>query len=266
MQDLTRDSVLIQTGASHDSLASPPPVFVEVRPSRDSSSPENIYARNYTRDAIPDWYFISILLILAVVAWLSIVYAKFINSTWVASYNFQAASKTFKDRGVVQKRFGFGLDLIYLVNASLFIFVLNRFGFPVLSHLEGPVFVIQAFVALSLLVFLRITVMRIIGFIFERSELFLEFLYHFFIYNKVIGLVLIPFLLAIPYTHGILQEIIIYTGVSAAIAVYIMRLFRVAVYVFKHVVLIFYLILYLCILEILPVLVIIKLVISLAQV
>lgn len=266
MQDLTRDSLNIQTGTSQDTLAVLPPVFIEVRPSRDSTSPENIYARNFKRDAIPDWYFISILLILTVVAWLSIVYTKFFNSIWVASYNYQMASKTFKDRGVVQKRLGLGLDLIYLVNASLFLYVLNRFWIPVFSDIGGLLFVIQAFAGLSFLVFLRIVVMRIIGSIFVRSDLFLEFLYHFFIYNKVIGLVVIPFLLAIPYTQGILQEIIIYTGATAVIAVYLMRLFRVAVYVFKNVVLIFYLILYLCLLEILPVLVIIKLVISLAQV
>ncbi len=63
-----------------------------------------------------------------------------------------------------------------------------------------------------------------------------------------------------------MQQVLIFSGVSLVIAVYLIRLFRVIIYVIKNVVLFFYLILYLCTLEILPLLVVIKVLLSLAQV
>jgi hypothetical protein len=266
MQDQIRDSLLIHKGIAYDSINSTQPVFIETRPSAQSSSIENLYSTDLSKTSIPDWYFLIILLIIAGIAWARIVYGKFLYSIWFSSYSYQNASKVYKEQSVVQKRFGVGLDFLYLVNASLFIYQLNRFFSPVIFKSDDIVFVLQVFLVLCFLVFVRIFVMRLTAYIFERSELFLEFLYHFFIFNKVLGMVLIPFLIAIPYTQGKLQEILIYTGISIVFTIQFFRLFRVAVYVLKNVVLFFYLILYLCILEILPVLVVIKLLLFLAQV
>jgi len=166
----------------------------------------------------------------------------------------------------MQKRVGLGLDLLYLVNASLFLYLINQYFSFLIDDLHAYQFVLFSFAILSILILIRLLIMRLTAIIFERSELFLGFLYHYFIYSKVIGMVLIPFLIAIPYTSGNLQEVIVYTGIVMILAVQFIRLIRASVYVLKNVIFLFYLILYLCVLEILPVLVVIKLLLSLAQV
>jgi hypothetical protein len=266
MQDQIRDSIYTSEGFSGDSMKLNPQVFIETRSDGSSNFGESFYSKEITRSPFPDWYFILILLILVGIAWLRIVYGKFLNLVFVSAFSFQTAAKTYKEQSVVQRRFGLGLDFLYLISGSLFLFLLNNYLKPGVFQSDGIFIVFQAFTFLFCLILLRIIVMRITAFVFERNELFKGFLYHFFIYNKVIGLILLPFLVAIPYTSGSLQQGLIYSGVSLVIVVYIIRLFRAIVYVIKNVVLFFYLILYLCTLEILPLVVVIKVLLSLAQV
>jgi hypothetical protein len=266
MQDQVRDSLVAIEGIAYDSVILPKPLFLETRSYSSPGFRENLYSTNLTKDSIPDWYFIAILLVISGIAWARIGFGKFLNLVWISAYSYQIATKVYNEQSVVQKRFSLSLDLLYLINASLFLFLLNRYFAPVIFKTNDVVFVFQAFSGLSFLVLLRILVMRLTAYIFERSELFLGFLYHFFIFNKVLGMLLIPFLLAIPYTKGDVQEMLIYAGVSIVIMVYIFRLVRASVYVLKNVILLFYLILYLCILEILPLLVVFKLLLSLEKV
>jgi len=266
MQDQTRDSVSSGEVFTFDSVNLRQPVFIETKPFDSAGSGNNLYSKNLSKQTFPDWYFIVIIVLLSVIASARIIYGKFLYSVWVSAYSYQFATKTYKDRGVVQKRVGFGLDLLYLLNASLFIFLLNYHFSFLITELKDYEFILLVFSTLGLLVLVRISVMRITAYIFERSELFLGFLYHYFIFSKLLGMVLIPFLIAIPYTSGKLQEVIIYTGISMVFAIQFIRLIRATVYVLKNVIFLFYLILYLCVLEILPVLVVIKLLLSLAQV
>lgn len=258
MQDPIVDSVNAIDVTTYDPISLQKPVYIETKPSHTTEFTKGLYSTDITKESIPDWYFIVIIIILSALASARIFYGKFLHSVWVSFYSFQLAGKTNKDRGIVQRRFGIGLDLLYLVNASLFLYLLNSYFDPGIIETEGAWFVLLSFAVLTTLIFLRILTMRLISFLFQQSELFLGFLYHYFIFSKVTGMVLLPFLIAIPYTHGKIQEALIFTGISLIILIQIMRLFRVAFYVIKNVVLLYYLILYLCILEILPVLVIIK--------
>jgi len=266
MQDQIRDSVSSSKGFAFDSLSLQPQVFIETNISASALSENNLYSKNLEKQTTPDWYFIIIVVILSAVASIRIAYGKILHSIWVSAYSYQFATKTYKERGILQKRVGLSLDLLYLVNASLFIFLINQHFSFLLVDLQAYQFVFISFAILSILVLIRLSVMRLTALIFVRSELFLGFLYHYFIYSKVLGMVLIPFLIAIPYTNGNLQEVIIYTGISTILAVQLFRLIRASVYVLKNVIFLFYLILYLCVLEILPVLVVIKIILSLAQV
>jgi hypothetical protein len=266
MQEQISDSTFSPVGINKDSTISQALLYIESRQPSGFQFNPSLNSRNLSRDILPDWYFILILLVLTGIAWARIIYGKFLNSILISAFSYQSASKLYRERNVIQKRFSLGLDLLYLITASLFVFLLDHYFSPGLFESNEILFVIEVLLFLLFLILLRIIVMRLIAFIFRRTALFQEFLYHYFIFNKVTGMLLIPLLIAIPYTQGIIQEIIVYTGISAVLAMQIFRLYRVIIFVLKNVVLLFYLILYLCILEILPVLVVIKLLLSLAQV
>jgi len=264
MQDQPRDSTFSIVGLNADSIPVDQPVLFETQVSHSYFDKGDFRSSPIAEKIFPDWYFILLILILAGIAWARIAYGRFLNLIWISAYSFQFASKTQNEQSVVQKRFGLAMDLLYLINGSLFLFLLNFYFAPGFLPESGIIVVLISFLLLLSLLLFRVLVMRFTAYLFKRTELFKGFLYHFFIYNKVIGMVITPFLIAIPYAEGVLKETLIFTGIALIVLNQLMRLFRAAVYVFKNVILFFYLILYLCTLEILPLLVVIKVLLSLA--
>ncbi len=246
----------------HDSI--PPVSFIKEQKvpvilySNPTLSSANITTNNYMHD----WYFLIIVAVLIALAWIRIMYNKFLNSLFENSFNYVATSKTYNERTVIHKRVNLIFNLIYIVNGSLFLLLLSKF-FKWNIIISGDFKLFTSFIGLLLsLMLLRSILMRLIGYIFNRYSLFSEFIFHFFIYNKLLGIALTPFILFIPYTLGLPRIILIYTALFVVGIIYILKIIRVIIFSIKNVVLLFYLILYLCTLEILPVLVILKLIFS----
>jgi len=111
------------------------------------------------------------------------------------------------------------------------------------------------FFNLSLLVgvFLaRVMMVNLLGWLFNQLALWREYLYQTFIFNKLLGLVMLPVLLFVIYTRGVFQDVMIWIALGTIVAVLIMRSIRGMVYSFKKDISIFYMFLYLCALEIAP--------------
>ncbi len=104
---------------------------------------------------------------------------------------------------------------------------------------------------------------RVLGFIFEVKEAAREYAYNIVLFNKTIGLILFPVTLLLAYARQVPAEWLIWTGLVLWGLALLYRLVRLSFIGFSvRGVSIFYIILYLCTLEILPVLVIIKLLIK----
>ena len=111
------------------------------------------------------------------------------------------------------------------------------------------------FFNLALLVgifFGRIVFVNLTGFLFNRLKIFREYLYNTFIFNKLMGMAILPVLLFVVYTTGVLQEVFFWLAITIVTLVVFMRLIRSLVFSFKKDVSIFYMFLYLCALEIIP--------------
>lgn len=219
----------------------------------------------YGLDQIPDWFFYFLIALLLILAWIRIVYTKFLTEFLAAPINYQLSLRIHREAGIVRKRVGYTLNLIYLISGGLYLFLLcNFFGFYPYGF-EGKELLLFCGGILLALIVIRTGLMGITAIIFNQRALFYELAHHFYLYNKALGLILIPFLLLIPYTEEYIQQLFVYMSITVAGLVYIIRLIRIIIFIFRNVVLLFYLFLYLCILEILPVLVIIRLIMSLEQ-
>jgi hypothetical protein len=216
-------------------------------------------------EAISIWYFFILISLIIIVAWIKIIYTKFLNDFFTSALNYQIARKIYNETGIVRKRVGITLDILYLVSGSLFLFAVSEFFNITPFNFSGIRILYLSFIVLLSFIVFRLLIMRLVSVIFHQKRIISEFLHHFYLYNKILGLLLIPFLFLIPYTEGVLQQVSVYVGFILILAVYLYRVFRIIVFLFKNAVFIFYLILYLCVLEILPFLVIIKFLLSLEQ-
>ncbi len=231
---------------------------------KDTLSSHYPLSQNIQRELTPDWILFILIAILLVLAWIRLTYNKYIVSLLEASVNYQRSAQVYGDPGIVQKRIFLIFNFIYFITGGLYIFFLmNNFAWYPFELKDLWLFLADAGF-LAGLMFFRTIVLKLTGHIFNRYKLYNEYIFQSFLFNKITGIVLIPFIIGIAYTRGFPKEIIIYVSLFAVAGIFILRFARLLMFIFKNVVLLSYLILYLCTLEILPMLVIVKLILSLA--
>jgi hypothetical protein len=239
-------------------------VFATVKDQPDSLNTHFPLSENIHRNLTPDWILYILIGVFALLAWIRMVYNKYLVNLFEASFNYLRAVQVNNDPGIVQKRIFLLFNLVYIISGGLYMYqIFDHYSiYP--GGIEGfRLFLISTAFLTGLMLF-RVIILKLTAVIFNRTKLFNEYLFHQFLFNKINGIVLLPFILGIAYTKGIAVSIIIYLSYTAIAAVLVLRVTRLLIFIFKNVVLLFYMILYLCTLEILPVLVIVKLILSLA--
>jgi hypothetical protein len=202
----------------------------------------------------PAWIFLSFTLLLGFLAWIRLYYRNSLVQTVQASSNFQVAARMFKDNSLLQKQLDNILYVFYFLSTAFFLYMVEIKFHWLPYGLYG--FLLYGFNVLLLAgVFsVRIIAGNLGGFLFNRLEIFKEYAYNTFIFNKIIGISVLPFLLFAFYTTGLLQEIFQWMAIGDVIVLITMRIVRGIIFSYRKDISIIYMFLYLCALEITPLL------------
>ena len=201
----------------------------------------------------PAWYFIYLFILLGIYAWTSIYYGKVFVQTFQASINLKLTSRLFKSNNLLQTQLDRILYVFYVLSLAFMLYFLEL-RYEIRPYELQDVLLFLFNVALLALLFLgRMVLHNIAGFLFNQLKIVREYLYHIFLYNKLIGLVALPLMFLMVYTRGLLQELIIWTSYCILLAIFLLRLIRGLVFSYRKDVLNFYMFLYLCALEIAPI-------------
>ncbi len=204
------------------------------------------------------WYFYLLMILLIAYAVARAFLGRLLSSTFTAAISYNNAVSLFNDNSQLQRQRDSVLYGFYFLSLGFFLMLISNLQNWRPYDLEG----FSLFAFFTLLTFLvfytRRIILNLIGHVFFSLTLFREYLYHGYSYNKLLGIVLIPLNFAIVYTNGIIQKIVVIISVSALISVIIMKIFRGLLFSYKHNVFNFYLFLYLCALEIVPIFLIYK--------
>jgi hypothetical protein len=152
------------------------------------------------------------------------------------------------------------ISLLLLVN---YLLVFPLFIWQVMGHFGAVREGLTGFTMISVIILcvylVKIIATRILGNIFEVKEASSEYVYNILLFNKTIGLILFPVCLLLAYARQIPPEILIWAGIVSWCLILVYRLLRVILIGFSNSsVSFFYIILYLCTLEIIPFIVILK--------
>jgi hypothetical protein len=200
----------------------------------------------------PAWLFFLLFILLGIFAWIRIYYGSILEQTLQASVNFQVATRMFMDNSLLQKQLDNFLYLFYLLSTGFLVYIAEtRFQFFPYGITGVPLLLFNLLL-LAGLFFTRILLVNLAGLLFNRIRIFREYLYNAYIFNKLLGVTLLPLLLFIVYTTGVIGKVFQWATVTAVSVILIMRLIRGIVYSFKKDISIFYMFLYLCALEIVP--------------
>lgn len=215
--------------------------------------PEKKKTRDY-----PDWSIGVFILALIIFATVRIFFNKYLNQLFNAAFNYPTASRLFRERSLNILHGSIRLEILFYVIFSYFLFQAGiEFGYNYqLSTISTYLIILSAvviyFIGKRILYYM-------IGFFAEGLPATREYLFNSNQYYRVLGLVLLPVSLVINFATFPNMKFMFYIGIILILIVYLLLLLRGArILLMKHFS-ISYLILYLCTLEILPLVFVYKL-------
>jgi hypothetical protein len=212
-----------------------------------------------------DWLLGIFLLLVLLFVWIRIFYNKFFSSLGSALSSFQLSSKLFEEKNVLHQRVSIVLDFIYITVFSIFLFEYIEYTGEARAGMTGMRLFLLLLNIVLLYTISRVIVLRLTGSLFMSRRLFAEYIHNTFVVNKGMGIVLFPVIIMAQYLPFKIVPVIFILGIIVFVAAFLLKTLRAYQIIMRRDILLFYLILYLCTLEILPLLLGYKFAISLIQ-
>lgn len=213
---------------------------------------KRIYKRIKTR-ATNDWLLGFLIISIIILGWSKLFFNKYLNQIIQAVYNFRLANTLFRDKNAFLKRLNILLNIIFIINVSVFMTqIMNYYSFnPFKIH--TVYYLLFFLIVVPLIFFIKSIILTATGNLFLSTEIYREYIYNVYLINKNIGIYLLPIVLCILYINELIMPYFIIAGIGIIGYFYLIRIFRSIQIIFQKGVSKFYLFLYLCTLEILPV-------------
>jgi hypothetical protein len=148
------------------------------------------------------------------------------------------------------------LNIIFYVSGSIFIAQILLKFVPVLKDKNVLIIALYCFMGLFAINILNKIVNFLSAKVFRLDELRKEYNQNINFFNQSVGLILFPVTVLITYSG--LSQIAVYIGIISFFSSYILRIVRLMKINFVKQINIFYMFLYLCTFEIIPILYLIK--------
>lgn len=252
-----KDFFFVQVGSNK-------PVFIEtektvtLKPS-ESLNPIPISKETFAFDV---GFFILFGLVAFSIA-IKVFFSNYFHSLFQSNIYFSVASKLTRESSLVWNRLFLMLDLVFFISIPLALFIaIDYMG--IVDNLDFDSKIIALFALGGLIIFrvFRILASSLVGFLSRQPTTF-EFLNHNqFIFPRTLGIILTPLMVLIIYSPREFSYWVFYFMLFIVGVAILLRLTRtIQVFLFKGFS-IFYIILYLCALEIIPILLVYKLVVG----
>ncbi len=220
---------------------------------RKSSSPLQKYN---------DWLSGFLIFSVVIIGFLRISSMKFLRELFSSAFYSQAANKMYSSVNIRNSKPSFILSVLFFINTGIFIFEALVFYGETIFGQEGFSLLIIVWVILIVYDVIKGLLYRITGFVFETSFLTGEYLFNASMLSKVFAILLLPIISVIPFVNIWIVPNLIKLGVGMFIVLYIWQLFRGMKIFFQNTFSVFYMFLYFCALEILPLVILYKILFS----
>ncbi|MGM0531655.1 MAG: DUF4271 domain-containing protein [Bacteroidota bacterium] len=205
-----------------------------------------------------DWITFILIGIFLLIGWTRLFFSKYFIALLRSFHSYNYASSLYYGKNSLTIRASTVLNLIFFLTAGTFLFqTMNYYEFSV--PYPDPIVQFFSLAAFFLVWYIwNYLTTGFIGSVFLRQTSFQEYFHNYNLYRKILGISLFPVILMLQYISPEYKAVIILIGVIIFGILYVTHILRGIVIFIKKNVSIFYLILYLCALEFLPLLVLYK--------
>jgi hypothetical protein len=204
-----------------------------------------------------DWFTFLFLLTLLILALVRSSTKKYFNLLLQSVGSIQASARMYREQNISLVQGSSAMEVFYLIVMALFGYQISQFAgidFP----LPGVLIFLICLAAIFIFIQTKYLIYKMLGFFSETSADTREYLFNIQNYHRMLGLLLWPIVAAIAWLPIENSRILLFTGLFLTALINLLYLIRGARILIKKHYSIFYLFLYLCSLEILPLLLFLK--------
>jgi hypothetical protein len=203
---------------------------------------------------IQNWSILILVFLFVIFASIFSASEKYIIQLFQSLFNKNTAIRLFRDKVSNLMHVSFRLDTFFFLIVGLFIFQVVNFIIEPSPETSLFVYVLST-AALFIYILVKFSLYRISGFIFDINSETREYIFYAKSGNRIMGLILFPIVVSLFFIRGVFEEYLLITGGIIFVIVNIINFLRSMKVIAQKVFSIYYMILYLCTLEILPLLI-----------
>jgi hypothetical protein len=175
-----------------------------------------------------------------------------------ALFNYSVAQEITREEKVFFHRSNILFTIIHLLTLSLFVFQLREAIRMENIDVNKFSFFLLILTFLGIMYFIKYTFSRVLLFVFNDASIAPEYIFNVSLYNNLLGSTLAPVLCITYFTSVSLQTVLLYLAIPLMLIIFIFRLFRMVNIGKIKGVSYFYIFVYICTLEILPLVVLFR--------
>jgi hypothetical protein len=244
------------TTANLQSTVMPQPVFSKSVFSHHLLRPADIQSSRL-REMQPDWILAILLACFILIAWVRFFHNKRFQQVIRAPFSRRFINQLIRDGNLFREQITIALGIVYVLTFSLFLYASNELVFHFTFPGIGGLLLYLLIAAMTLgLLSAKVALVQLLGAIFKTRETTTNYLLNLFIFALLTGPVLLAALVFAVYLNS---SAVLFAAVALFIILMIFRFMRgffigMALTKFSYL----FLFVYLCSLEILPLLVLLK--------
>jgi hypothetical protein len=205
-----------------------------------------------------DWTFFLILIGWTIFASLRFGFSKYIVQVFQSIFNFTISSRLYREQGYNNNFGPFRLNLIFYLFLPFPIYLIAKDNGVSLMGFNGIELYLIVLVTVNGYFLTKIFFYKILGSVFSQKEAAGELVFNMMLYHNVLGMILLPVATFHSWIPA-LGFVSLFLVPGLILIFYLLSLMRCIYFAIRTGISIFYLILYLCALEILPILLVVKL-------
>ncbi len=212
-----------------------------------------------------DFVLIVIIFLFSMVAYIRFYGKNYLNKVTTSIFNYSYSSSFFKEKNLAFVLNNNLLLIVFYISSAMMIGVVtDYFGFTSLSEGKWSQFFINLSLLLLLIVFYKL-IYRLFGALFGQYRMVSDYLFYFGHLLKMAGIFYLIMLLGAFFSTDSWKFIFIYLTIFITVFAYFIKITRLLSILFKNRFSLYYLILYFCALEIVPVMLLVKILILISR-
>jgi hypothetical protein len=231
------------------------------------SGPKEIY------HGVENFITVSIVISLLIYAIVNVLYSRRLKQILKSFANHRFINQLIRDGNLIRETISLLLYVNYIITVTILLYYFSEVktntepeiitptsyeSIPFITFKHGLGLFIEIFICVIVFYFLKLSLIRITGKIFKSKKETNEYILLLFIFNQTTGIILLPILIIIIYLkiYFLIDLVFIISGLILFYRLIRVLFYRISPSKFS----VLYLFLYLCTVEILPLLILLKLI------